>query len=158
MNEIARLIDRLELNQKEFAKRLGVSQQYVNKLVRGEVGVGTKILFKIAEEFPDVNLKYLIGAPNQPIRLTEEKVKQKETPQEDVRFEEIVAARVVETLKPYMRDFQEGHKFNWKQVNDLTDLVKVMAVRIDVMQDKLDEIQEHFAEDINSIKEAVKAE
>lgn len=83
---------------------------------------------------------------------------QKKTPLEDVRFEEMIAGKVVESLKPYLKDFQEGHKYTWKQVQSLTDLIKIMAVRIDAMQDKLDEIDKHLSTDINAIKQAVKAE
>lgn len=40
-----------DLNQHEFAERIGVSQAYLSKIERGRVEVGAKVLLSIAREY-----------------------------------------------------------------------------------------------------------
>ncbi len=65
MNPIKQLIDYEKITQKEFSEKIGVRQQYVNKLINGNVGLGASVLKKIAIQYPNVNLKWLLEFPNQ---------------------------------------------------------------------------------------------
>ena len=71
MNPIKQLIEHEKITQKEFAEKIGVKQQYVNKLINENVGIGTSVLKKIAAHYPHINLKWLLGLSGQ-MMLTEE--------------------------------------------------------------------------------------
>lgn len=40
-----------DMSQKEFARRIGISQNYLSVVERGKVEVGAEILLRIAREF-----------------------------------------------------------------------------------------------------------
>ena len=40
-----------DINQKEFARRIGISQSYLSTVERGNVEVGAEILLAISREF-----------------------------------------------------------------------------------------------------------
>ena len=40
-----------EMRQQEFARRIGISQNYLSTMERGKVAIGAEILLKISREF-----------------------------------------------------------------------------------------------------------
>lgn len=72
-NNLKQIIDFKGITQKEFAEKIGVSQQYINKIITGNVGIGSSILEKIALSYPDINLKWVLGIPGAPMLLDLEK-------------------------------------------------------------------------------------
>jgi transcriptional regulator with XRE-family HTH domain len=48
-----------DLNQEEFARRIGVSQGYVSSMERGEKEIGIEILLKISREY-ERSLEWLL--------------------------------------------------------------------------------------------------
>lgn len=65
MNPIKELIAHEGITQKKFSDKIGVKQQYINKIVNGNVGMGASILRKIAVHYPNVNLRWLLGFPGE---------------------------------------------------------------------------------------------
>ena len=65
MNPIKELIAHERITQKKFSDKIGVKQQYINKIVNGNVGMGASILRKIAVHYPNVNLRWLLGFPGE---------------------------------------------------------------------------------------------
>ncbi|MEH0007614.1 MAG: LexA family transcriptional regulator [Flavobacteriales bacterium] len=72
-NNLKQIIDFKGITQKEFAEKIGVSQQYINKIITGNVGIGSSILEKIALNYPDINLKWVLGIPGAHMLLDLEK-------------------------------------------------------------------------------------
>ncbi len=48
-----------DMSQQEFARRIGISQNYLSVVERGKVEVGAEILLRIAREFGK-NLEWLL--------------------------------------------------------------------------------------------------
>jgi len=48
-----------DMNQEEFARRIGVSQNYLSVMERGKVEIGAEILLRISREF-DKSLEWLL--------------------------------------------------------------------------------------------------
>ncbi len=78
-NNLRKVIDFKGITQKEFAEKIGVSQQYINKIITGNVGVGSSILEKIALNYPDINLKWVLGIPGADMLLELEEPRGRDT-------------------------------------------------------------------------------
>ncbi|MEM9687236.1 MAG: helix-turn-helix transcriptional regulator [Bacteroidota bacterium] len=72
MNPIKALIIHEEITQKEFSDKIGVKQQYINKIINGNVGLGASILKKIAVHYPNVNIRWLLGFPGEQMLMDKE--------------------------------------------------------------------------------------
>ncbi|MEM9687237.1 MAG: helix-turn-helix transcriptional regulator [Bacteroidota bacterium] len=72
MNPIKQLIAHEGITQKKFSDTIGVKQQYINKIVNGNVGMGASILKKIAAHYPNVNLRWLLGFPGEQMLIDRE--------------------------------------------------------------------------------------
>ena len=72
MNPIKQLIEYEKITQKEFSEKIDVRQQYVNKLINGNVGMGASIIRKIAVQYPNVNLRWLLGFPGEDMFIDKE--------------------------------------------------------------------------------------
>lgn len=47
-------------NQAEFAKIMGWSPQYLNRLTKGESGIGIRPIIALLEKFPELNARWLL--------------------------------------------------------------------------------------------------
>lgn len=47
-------------SQAEFAALMGWTPQYLNRLIKGEVGMGVRPIVAILEKFPDINARWLL--------------------------------------------------------------------------------------------------
>lgn len=72
MNPIKALIIHEKITQKEFSDKIGVRQQYINKIINGNVGLGASILRKIAAHYPNVNLRWLLEFPGEEMLMDKE--------------------------------------------------------------------------------------
>ena len=54
-----------DLTQLEFARRIGVSQNYLSTMERGKVEIGAEILLRVALEFGK-SLEWLLTGEDQP--------------------------------------------------------------------------------------------
>lgn len=72
MNPIKELIAHERITQKKFSDKIGVKQQYINKIVNGNVGMGASILRKIAVHYPNVNLRWLLEFPGEEMLIDKE--------------------------------------------------------------------------------------
>jgi transcriptional regulator with XRE-family HTH domain len=52
-----------DLTQEEFARRIGVSQNYLSTMEHGKVQIGAEILLKISQQFGKSIEWFLIGEP-----------------------------------------------------------------------------------------------
>jgi len=58
-------------NQTDFGKIVGLSKGYVSQLLKGEREISEQIVFKIYEEFPYINLNWLLtGEGEQPVNIS----------------------------------------------------------------------------------------
>jgi transcriptional regulator with XRE-family HTH domain len=53
----------LDLTQQEFARRIGVSQNYLSTMERGKVHIGAEVLLNIATEF-GLSMEWLLTGEN----------------------------------------------------------------------------------------------
>lgn len=58
---LSSLLDKLEISQLALSELIGVSQPYINQLVRGKRDITTKVLQKIANALPDVNTGWILN-------------------------------------------------------------------------------------------------
>jgi len=54
------------MTQEEFAKRIGISQNYLSNMERGKVEIGAQILLRISQEFAKSVEWLLTGEGEQP--------------------------------------------------------------------------------------------
>ena len=53
-----------DLTQEEFARRIGISQNYLSTMERGKVQIGSEILLKISREF-GITIEWLLTGEDQ---------------------------------------------------------------------------------------------
>jgi transcriptional regulator with XRE-family HTH domain len=59
--------NKLNLNQTEFAEKVGVTNQYIYLYTSGKRNLGRIFLNKIKKAFPEVNTDYLLYGKGEPI-------------------------------------------------------------------------------------------
>ncbi len=64
-NRLAKLLKTLNFKQTPFAKAIGVSQTFFNKVINGKADLSRDMMEKILERFPNVNLSWLLTGKGQ---------------------------------------------------------------------------------------------
>ena len=57
---LKKLIKALNLNQSEFAKRLGMTQPNISRMVNGSSNISIEVLNRITERYRQINLHWLL--------------------------------------------------------------------------------------------------
>ncbi|PHN06831.1 helix-turn-helix domain-containing protein [Flavilitoribacter nigricans] len=77
------IIDYYQLEQQEFAEKIGVSESTISVTVRNIKPVGAKVVFNILREFPDVSCEWLIRGDGEML-LRKSESKQLKEPQSTI--------------------------------------------------------------------------
>ena len=65
---------------------------------------------------------------------------------EDMRFEALLAKKVIEEFAPYLRDFQKGHEETGKKVHDINELLKALTKQFILLYNKVETLEEDLQE------------
>lgn len=116
-HRIQRYIDYKKMSNRAFELKAGLSNGYIQTMIKQKGNIGIKTISKIIEAFPDINLNFLITGKGEVV-IEEEKITEKKDYQDQLIEAQQKLIEKLERIEELQNDLKEIKKEERKNYGD----------------------------------------
>ena len=144
------------INQKEFADLIDSTQQYVSALLNGKRKLGTNLIERFENQFPELNIHWLLTGEGQMLKEAGEPEEEKhKAEEENPDYPDLLTVR--NEIRSDLKVILDGMTENFRVLNDgvfhvLKDQQKIIDFINDLDQKKIAEVSKSLDEFLKARK------